>query len=851
MQNERHLVNGDMQLVSPEQIAEEFRANLVHLCGVDLAHAGKYDLYKALSKTIDKYVTERWMQTRRGIQQANSKHRRTVAYLSAEYLLGSRLPAALTATNLEHTVREAMEILGLNFEQILETETEPGLGNGGLGRLAACYLESAATEQINAIGYGIFYEYGIFKQTFDDEGRQIETPDHWLENGSLWSRRAYDRDQIIGYGGYTEKYVEKYDDETEIERVRWIPDWQVKAVPNTYLIAGKATGNVNSLRLWQAKAVHQFDLSKFNVGEYEEAVLSQTKAENISKVLYPDDSTSQGKELRFQQQYFFAAASVRDIIRAMFIQEGMNDLRVMPQRTVFQLNDTHPVIAIPELYRILVDEHKYNKKLAYNIICNCFNYTCHTLLPEALEIWDVDMFKRVLPRHFEIICELDDMFLKTAGKELGSSEKASELSVFTENNYSGGIRMAYLATQVSKKVNGVAALHSELLKRKVFPCFAKYMPNKFINITNGVSPRRFLEISNPILSDLITDTLQSDSWTTDLYQLEELEEHIYDEEFLSDFRDVKTINKERFATYVYNHYDKMLISENAFYDVMIKRLHEYKRQTLKLLHIITLYNRIKDGRVDVKNFTPRTFLFGAKAAPSYFMAKETIRLINSVARVINSDPVANELLHVLFIPNYDVALAEKLIPAADLSEQISLAGLEASGTGNMKLAMNGALTVGTLDGANVEIREKVGDENVYIFGMKVEEVEELKTIGYVPLDYYDSIPELKRAIDSITDGVFDLAKSSNFNEFVHDLLHNDRFMVLADYAEYIKIQDKIDSDYKKPHEWTKKSVLNVARMGYFSSDRAVREYVDKIWKTKPLPIKEPIYAIKDTRVFDR
>jgi starch phosphorylase len=617
---------------------------------------------------------------------------------------------------------------------------------------------------------------------------------------------------------------------------------------------GHETGNVNSLRLWHSRAVNEFDLSKFNVGQYEAAVSGQTVAENISKVLYPEDSTPQGKVLRLEQQYFFASASIKDVIRSFYESDADPDFRTLPEKVVFQLNDTHPVIAIAELMRILIDEYCYEWDLAWSITRKCFNYTCHTLLPEALEIWDVGMFKSLLPRHFEIIEGINDSFIAEATKKLGGDDaarrKAEQMSIFTNPGHSGGIRMAYLATIASEKVNGVAKLHSELLGKQVLPQFKEYTPEKFTNVTNGISPRRFLRLSNPALSELITDALGTSKWVTDLSLLKGLEKLSENDAFTKEFAFIKKENKIRFADMIYNRYDRRIIQTDALYDVMVKRLHEYKRQSLQILHIVTLYNKIKSGALSIRDVTPRVFIFGAKAAPGYYLAKQTIQLINSIAHKINRDPAFEGKISVVFPENYNVTMAEKLIPAADLSEQISLAGLEASGTGNMKLALNGALTVGTLDGANIEIREQVGEENFFLFGMKEDEVEALRKKGYNPKSYYEGIADLKQAIDTIRSGEFSIEGKTTFSDLTNDWMYHDRFMALADYQAYMDIQEKINLAYGDQKNWNRMAILNVARMGYFSSDRAVQEYIDKIWHVNPLPVNEPIYYLKDVKLIN-
>jgi starch phosphorylase len=591
------------------------------------------------------------------------------------------------------------------------------------------------------------------------------------------------------------------------------------------MVPGYHNGRVNTLRLWSAQATKAFDLQIFNSGDYAEAVRAQTFAENITKVLYPEDSTPQGKELRLQQQYFFVACSIRDFLEQV-LEPGF-DLHNLPERIIFQLNDTHPVIAVPELMRILVDEKKFDWDEAWDVTRQCFAYTCHTLLPEALEVWPVDLLGRLLPRHLEIIYRINDEFLAEVREQHPGDEllarSMSIISDFPERQ----VRMAYLATIAATKVNGVAELHSKLLAEKVLPAFNTYFPGKFTNVTNGVTPRRFVRLANPWLSALITDTL-GPNWVTDLDRLEELEPYAEDEEFRAAFRDAKQKNKTRLVNLLETR-DGIRLPAGHLLDVMVKRLHEYKRQTLKLLHVVTLYDQIISGRVDPRTVTPRTVVFGAKAAPGYRMAKEIIYLINSVAEVVNADPRVGGRLMIAFPANYNVTLAEKLIPAADLSEQISLAGMEASGTGNMKFALNGALTIGTDDGANVEIRRLVGDANFFLFGMLEPEVAALQASGYQPSAYYESNPDLKSAIDLIASGAFSGGDRQTFEPVVSNLLYEDRFMALADYQSYLDAQARVEAAYADTEAWTRSAILNVARSGFFSSDRSMHDYLSKIW----------------------
>ncbi|MEV8136657.1 glycogen/starch/alpha-glucan phosphorylase [Microbacterium aurantiacum] len=800
---------------------KQFLENLNLERGVTLSTASPNDRYIALATTVRDFLVARWLEDIRRQKDAQAKG---VCYLSAEYLLGRQLDNNLLATRLTDIATEALASCGIDIDDMRALEVEPGLGNGGLGRLAACFIDSLATMSVPSIGYGIRYEYGIFRQTFVD-GQQVEQPDAWLTLGSPWEFAHPESAQTISFGGHTETY-----DDGGVTRSRWVPGWNVQAVPYNYMVPGYHNGRVNTLRLWRAVATDAFDLRIFNSGDYEEAVRAQTYAENISKVLYPEDSTPQGKELRLQQQYFFVAASIRDFLDHM-LTPGF-DLSKLPDRVIFQLNDTHPVIAVPEFMRVLVDEEHMEWDAAWEITQQCFAYTCHTLLPEALEVWSVELLGRLLPRHLEIIYRINDAFLEEVRERFGDDEmrirNMSIIAEFPERS----VRMAYLATVAGAKVNGVAELHSQLLREKVLPDFDEFYPGKFTNVTNGVTPRRFLRLANPGLAGLITDALGA-GWTVDLERLRGLESFAEDPEFRARFAEVKAANK-RVLSDVLRARDGFEVSDGHMLDVMVKRLHEYKRQMLKVLHIVTSYERIVSGRVKAEDVQGRAFIFGAKAAPGYAMAKRIIHLINAVGEVVNNDPRVEGRLQVLFPPNYNVTLAERVIPAADLSEQISLAGKEASGTGNMKFALNGALTIGTDDGANVEIRELVGDDNFFLFGMTEPEVEELWTRGYKPAEFYQQDEDLRRAIDLIASGAFSNGDRTVFEPIVSNLLYDDRFMVLADYASYIRAQDRVDAAYADQDAWTKAAILNIARCGFFSSDRSIRDYIDRIWHTPPM-----------------
>jgi starch phosphorylase len=802
-----------------EAFISDFMRELNYGQGVSLARSSVNDQYLALARTVRHHLQSRWMAT---LAKQWDQQAKTVSYLSAEYLLGRQLDNSILASDLDGIVEEGLGQLGISLTTLRAQEIEPGLGNGGLGRLAACFIDSLATMSVPCVGYGIRYEYGIFRQTFVD-GWQVEHSDPWLQLGNPWEFPHPENAVRVQFGGTTEKY----EDEDGTERTRWVGEWDVLGVPYNYMVPGYRNGRVNTLRLWSAKATRAFNLAVFNAGDYVEAVRNQTFAEKISMVLYPEDSTPQGKELRLQQQYFFVACSVRDFIDQVLPRNF--DLRQLPDRVIFQLNDTHPVIAVPELMRILVDEKGFEWDEAWSITQQCFAYTCHTLLPEALEVWPVELLGRLLPRHLEIIYRINDEFLDEVREAYpGDEARLRRMSIVSES----AVRMAYLATVAGSKVNGVAELHSQLLRDKVLPDFSEYWPDKFTNVTNGVTPRRFVRLANKNLSALITDAI-GPGWITDLDRLSELEKFADDPAFRERFRAVKKACKTSLARHLLTR-NQVVLPTDAMIDVMVKRLHEYKRQTLKVLHIVTLYQQIRSGELTAEDVTPRVFVFGAKAAPGYRMAKQIIGLINAVGETVNNDPLVKGRLTVVFPPNYNVTLAEKLIPAADLSEQISLAGKEASGTGNMKLALNGALTIGTDDGANVEIRKLVGDENFFLFGLLEPEVEALYASGYTPASYYESDPQLRAAIDLIASGAFSDGDRMMFEPVVSNLLGDDRFLALADYRSYLDAQALVEKAYADQDAWSRSAILNVARCGFFSSDRAMREYIDRVWHTPPV-----------------
>ncbi|MBM6400590.1 glycogen/starch/alpha-glucan phosphorylase [Phycicoccus sonneratiae] len=807
-------------VVSPQTtvdgFVETFLGELNYGQGTLLSQSTVNDQYLALARTVRRYLMADWLETGARRRQAQQK---TIGYLSAEYLLGRQLGNNLLATNLQDIAEDAMRRCGIDIAALRAQEVEPGLGNGGLGRLAACFVDSLATMDVPCIGYGIRYEYGIFRQTFEAD-RQVELPDSWLSLGNPWEFPHPERQVLVGFGGRTETVT----DAAGVERSTWTPDWQVLGMPYHYMVPGFRNGVVNTLRLWSARATQDFDLQIFNSGDYAQAVRAQTFAENISKVLYPEDSTPQGKELRLQQQYFFVACSLHDFIDNTLPADF--DLRRLPERIIFQLNDTHPVIAIPELMRILVDRKGFDWDEAWEITQACFAYTCHTLLPEALEVWSVDLLGRLLPRHLEIIYRINEEFLERVREAFpGDEMRARRMSIIAEYP-DRAVRMAYLATVAGAKVNGVAELHSQLLRDKVLPDFSQLWPEKFTNVTNGITPRRFVRLANRRLSELVTDTI-GDGWVTDLDRLRELEPWADDAAFRAEFRRVKRENKERLVKLLRVR-DGLELPTDTMLDVMVKRLHEYKRQTLKLLHIVSLYEGVVSGRVPAEDLTARTFVFGAKAAPGYHMAKEIIFLVNAVSDTVNADPAVAGRLTVAFPANYNVTLAEKLIPAADLSEQISLAGKEASGTGNMKFALNGALTIGTDDGANVEIRRLVGDDNFFLFGMTEPEVERLRP-GYSPSSYYEENPRLRATIDLLASGHFTGGDRRAVAPVIDNLLHQDSFMALADFQSYLDAQERVDAAYADEDAWSRSAILNVARSGFFSSDRSMRDYLERIW----------------------
>ena len=803
--------------------------NLCYERGTTAESASALDAYWTLAVTVRDRLADRRARTARANHEANPKF---VYYLSAEYMLGRQFRQNALYTGTAGLARQAMAGSGYSAGELEDLDVEPGLGNGGLGRLAACLLDSLATLDMPAVGYGIRYEFGIFKQAFED-GHQVEHPDDWAFYGNPWEFPAPDDLQVVGFYGRTEPAE---DDQGGL-RARWLPAEMVRGEPSHMLVPGYGTQTVNILRLWRARAGHEsFDLGLFNDGRYAEAVEAQMRSENLTKVLYPSDSTEAGRELRLKQQYFLVCCSLRDIIRRFRFRNS--DWAAFPDKVVIQLNDTHPVLAIPELMRLLVDENGIGWEQAWSITRRTFAYTCHTLLPEALETWPVPLFGRLLPRHLEIIYALNHSFLDgVRARYPGDEGRAARMSLIQEDP-ERRVRMANLAVAGSFAVNGVAGLQSRLLAQTTLRDFAEMWPEKFRNVTNGVSPRRFLRLANPRLSALITARLGDDRWLTDLDRLAGLEALAGDAEFRAQWREAKRQNKIDLAFHVLAA-TGVIIDPASLFDVMVKRLHEYKRQLLKLLHVVTLYNRIKaDPAAAV---TPATVIFGAKAAPSYHEAKRVIKLINSVAVVVNADPDVAGRIKVVFIPDYNVSVSELVVAAGNLSEQISLAGKEASGTGNMKLALNGALTVGTLDGANIEIRDRVGAGNFFLFGLTAAQAAALRHDGYSPRAAYESDPELKAAIDILTSGALSGGDRDAVEPVISSILGWDEYLVLADYRSYIDCHDQaVGPAWADQDRWTRMSILNTARSGFFSSDRTVRDYTRDIWHTKPVPV--PPYA---------
>jgi len=810
---------------SVEAIKRSFVDNLFYIIGRTLESANAIDHYTALAYTIRDRMLARMVASGEFYEVRGAK---SVAYLSAEFLMGPHLANNILNLKLGDRVREAITSLGLDLDAILDAEEEPGLGNGGLGRLAACYMDSLATLEIPAIGYGIRYEYGIFDQEIRD-GWQVEVADAWLKNGNPWELPRQVRFPVR-FGGH----VEHYRDDEKRERVRWVPESTIFGHAYDTPIMGYGVFNVNTLRLWKSEARESFDLQAFNLGNYYGAVNDMVNAQNISKVLYPNDEPGVGKMLRLRQQYFFVSCSLQDMIRLTLRDRG-SVLR-FPEEFIVQLNDTHPAIAIAELMRLLVDEHLVGWNDAWDITRRSFAYTNHTLLPEALETWSVDLFQSLLPRHLEIIYEINARFLDEVRiRFLNDTDRVRRMSLIDEGAGDGRrrVRMANLACVGSMAINGVAEMHTELLRHTVLKDFHEMWPEKIRNKTNGVSPRRFVALANPALAALLEEVV-GDDWLRNLEQIRRLESRVEDRAFLERWRAIQRAAKASLSDYI-RRLPGVALDPDALFDIHVKRIHEYKRQHLNVLHIISLYSRLKQN--PTMDITPRVFIFGGKAAPGYHMAKLIIKLINSVADVINRDSSLHDAIKVVFVPDFNVKVGQRIYPAADLSEQISTAGKEASGTGNMKFTMNGALTIGTLDGANVEIREAVGADNFFLFGKTMQQVEATWAAGYRPRSVYEQDEGLRSAIDLINSGFFSHGDGSLFRPLTDRLLNDDPFLVCADYRDYLECQARVGLAYRDKEQWSQKSILNVARSGHFSSDRAVREYAEDIWHVAKLPVE--------------
>ena len=814
---------GRRTALSVEALAQSFLDNLFFVQGRSLERATVNDLYMALAHTVRDRLVERWIQT---VKNYQAQDVRVVCYLSAEFLTGPHLANNLINLGIYGETEQAMKQLGLDLNVLIEQEEEPGLGNGGLGRLAACFMDSLATLDIPAIGYGIRYEYGIFDQQIRD-GWQVESTDKWLRLGNPWALERPEDAFEVKMGGRTEKHT----DATGRVRVTWIPQKLVRGVPHDTPILGYRTNTANTMRLWAAQAVESFDFETFNHGDFLGAVADKVSSENISKILYPNDEGIQGKQLRLAQQFFFVSCSLQHILKIQATQH--RPLAELHRNFAIQMNDTHPAIAVAELMRLLIDEHGMEWEATWHVTGHALSYTNHTLLPEALEQWPRSLFGSLLPRHLEIIDEINRRHVENVRLKFpGDEARVQRLSLINEDGEKF-VRMAHLAALGSHAINGVAALHTELLKTHVLSDFYALTPEKFSNKTNGVTPRRWMRLSNPRLAQLLTARLGS-GWVRDLEKLRKLEPLVDDQEFSAEWRAIKRHNKLQLSVYIQDCLG-ISIDADSIFDVLVKRLHEYKRQHLLVLYILTLYKRIQ--RDPDTEMVPRTFIFGGKAAPGYRMAKLIIKLIHSVGEAINSDPLVRGRMKVVFLPDYSVKLGQRVYPAADLSEQISLAGKEASGTGNMKFAMNGAVTIGTLDGANIEIREEVGAENFFLFGLTTPEVESRKREGYSPRAIFEANPMLREVLISLSNGEFSHGDKTLFEPLVNSLLTADDYMLLADYQSYVDCQDRVSAAYKDQDAWTRMSILNVARIGKFSSDRAIRDYCSEIWKTWPVKIQ--------------
>ncbi len=809
--------------MKPKEIEGDIKSYYGHRLGRDENCKSVHYVYEALSLAVSDRLTERWKKTYNAYRKEDCKR---AYYLSMEFLMGRTLSNAMLNLGIDDAVSQACYDLGLDLEELIDSEPDAGLGNGGLGRLAACFIDSCATLQLPVTGYGLRYEYGMFSQLIVN-GEQVEEPDHWLRNGNVWEVQRLEYTQRIKFGGHTETHL----DEKGNSRVYWVDSHDVLAVPFDVPVPGYQNGTVNTLRLWKATATDEFDLQEFNAGDYAESVAAKNGAENITMVLYPNDANENGKELRLRQQYLLASASLQDVL-ALWIGRHGNDFTDFAEKNCFQLNDTHPSIAVAELMRLLIDIHGLKWDAAWAITKSTMAYTNHTLLPEALERWSVNLFKQLLPRLIEIIFEINARFLsEVSARWPGDLSRIARMSLIEEGGQQH-VRMAYLAIVGSYSVNGVAELHSKLLQQGLFHDFYELWPEKFNNKTNGVTPRRWLAACNPELAELITGTI-GDGWLTDLSLLKKLELHIDDKVFCDRWYAVQQAAKQRLIDYKKQELD-IDVSVNALFDVQVKRIHEYKRQLLNVLHVIHLYDRIKRG--DTANWTDRCVLIGGKAAPGYYMAKKIIKLINNVANVINHDPEVGDKLKLIFLPNYRVSAMEKICPGADLSEQISTAGKEASGTGNMKFMMNGALTIGTLDGANIEIREEVGDENFFLFGLTETEVESLRN-NYDPVAIIKQDEDLQRVMNLLECGHFNQFEHNIFDGIVNSLKSpHDPWVTIADFRSFVDAQKQVELAYQDKERWIKMSIINCANSGKFSTDRTISEYNNELWKLTPVKV---------------
>ncbi|MGC9362058.1 MAG: glycogen/starch/alpha-glucan phosphorylase [Candidatus Syntrophosphaera sp.] len=804
-----------------DDIKSLFLRHLEYSLVKDTTNVEPWDIYYALALSLRDKLIERWLRTQYEYRKQDVKK---VCYLSMEFLIGRLLGNTLINLDEYDDSYDMLKEMGYALEDIAELEPDMGLGNGGLGRLAACFMDSLATQAYPAFGYGIRYEFGIFKQEIV-QGYQIEEPDHWLKKGCPWEIQRPEITYRVRFGGKV--LSEEMPDGRTLHR--WVDTNDVMAVAWDIPIPGYKVDNVNNLRLWQATATDEFDFDYFNNGDYVRAVEQKNISENISKVLYPNDNIHLGKVLRLEQEYFFISATLQDVFHAW--KQDHDSFKELPEKIAIQLNDTHPALAIPEMLRILIDEENMNFEAAWDITRKCFSFTNHTILPEALEKWGVKLLEELLPRHLMLIYQINNHILAEVSRKYpGNINKMRNLSIIEEGR-DKNVRMARLCLHGSHAVNGVAELHTKILRERIFPDFYEIYPERFQNKTNGITPRLWLRACNSQLASLITEHI-GDSWVANLDYISGIEKYSDDTDFLEAFLEIKEINKKALAKHIFK-VTGIRTRTDSIFDVQIKRLHEYKRQLLNVLGTIAHYHRIKENPSG--DFVPRTVIFAGKAAPGYFLAKRLIKMINNIGVVVNRDPDVADRLKVVFLPNYSVSLAEKIVPAADVSEQISTAGFEASGTGNMKLALNGALTLGTMDGANVEMAQEIGEENMFIFGMNAQEVSDLKQNGYNPREFYNANPELRQAIEAISSNAFSASEPGIFDPIVDSLLKNgDPYCIMADFASFMEVSDKIDELYKQPQAWAKKAIINIARMGKFSADRAIREYAEEIWDIEPI-----------------